>query len=462
MQAFEEIGSRIEAERRQIEQMHAQWESWNEDRLSSLEGLAKHYLPELSDEAIEQTWGEVRHDLQQVQLRKQDEQRQLVEQRRADETLRRGLEKEFLALEEELERVRQQADELTREVENALRQDESFVRGTEQAAMAEAALERAEANLEEVSQDAARKLPAYESCRFFRYLNERQFGTPAYRSKGLTRRVDRMLADFCDYRQANRNYQFLTETPETMRRIIAEDREALHTVVDQLHSIRDRIADQHGLPEQLERLQELERKREPLLEDLEAASQRTAEVAAAETQLEGRQGPFYEEAVQIFRRFLQQSDPETLRDRAMETPEIRDDQIVATLRGLDDRLGQSREDAASRRDSVESLHATQAAVGRLLQRFRASGFDSSGRCFPEDLDIPGRLATASRPEQVEELWQLLRRQQRSGVPLSNHGDGASTPPMAQGLANTMADAAAGEMSQHARRAGTRRRSPRRD
>jgi len=457
IQAYEDLGSRIEEEHRQIEQMHAHWESWNEDRLASLEKLAQHYLPELTEEAIGETWAEVRQQLKQVYLRKQDEQLRLSGQLQADETLRHGLEKELQTLSKQVDEVREQTELRTRQAEAALKADSSFVHGSEQAAMAEAALERAEANLEEVSQDAARKLPAYESCRFFRYLRDRQFGTSQYRAGGLTRRLDQMIANFCNFRQAIRDYRFLNETPDTMRRIIAEDRDALHTVLNQLQTIRDRVAEETGLTKQLEALEDLEQKRQQLLEDLEAVSERVEQAATATSQLDDGQGSFYEEAIQIFRRFLQEADRQMLRDRAAATPEIRDDQMVATIRGLDEQLERAKEDAESRRKSVESLQSTQAAAGRLLQRFRASGFDSAGIQFPDDLNVADRVGGADHPDQVEAFWQALRRQQRAQAARPNAAGGSAANSMSQLLSGAMAEATMGDKSEHARRAGTRHR-----
>ena len=90
-------------------------------------------------------------------------------------------------------------------------------------------------------------LPAYDNSPLFRYLQQRGYGTQTYTNRGFTRSMDRWLAKFIDYNKAKQGYDFLRKTPEQMRQIIAEDREALDTVMNELERRRDEGAIHLGL-----------------------------------------------------------------------------------------------------------------------------------------------------------------------------------------------------------------------
>ena len=72
-----------------------------------------------------------------------------------------------------------------------------------------------------------------------------------------------------DYRKAKQGYEFLRETPQQMRQIIDEDREALETVLDELERQRDDVAKQLGLPESIDLAQQITDEREKVLAALD-------------------------------------------------------------------------------------------------------------------------------------------------------------------------------------------------
>ena len=109
-------------------------------------------------------------------------------------------ESELLKVNEELDAEIEERDRIAHEVEKQLREDAEFVQLSDRAAIAEAALERAESNLDEVEQDAAKKLPAYDNSKLFRYLQDRGFNTDQYTKRGFSRRMDRILAKFIGFK----------------------------------------------------------------------------------------------------------------------------------------------------------------------------------------------------------------------------------------------------------------------
>ncbi|MEO9592685.1 MAG: hypothetical protein ABJG45_13985, partial [Rhodopirellula bahusiensis] len=278
--AYNQAAAKLEQLRSQLGDFQSTQDSLQNQRDETLRSLAQHYLPELTTEAIQETWSEVRASMTEILLRKQDHARRLHEDLEADTHGRQTQETSLAQLNESIEVAEAKQGELIAAVEQTLRDNPNFVALSGRAAMAEAALERAEANLDEISQDAARKLPAYEECNLFSYLRDRKFGTSEYTHRGFTRRMDRFVAKLANYNESKRNYDYLTTTPETMRTIIAEDREALEIVMEELDQHRDNAAGQHGLDQHLREVRALHRQRGATLEDLDEWTQRCEQTQA--------------------------------------------------------------------------------------------------------------------------------------------------------------------------------------
>ncbi|MEM6776731.1 MAG: hypothetical protein AAF670_03675 [Planctomycetota bacterium] len=455
--AYNDAGTRVETLRGALSRTEAERDELQSDRNASLEQLARHYLPELTPESISETWAEFRPTIRDMLLRKQDETRRLSDALADDTVIRQGLEDQLFEINETIETLEREQDRIAVAVEDDLKARPTFIELSDRAAMAEAALERAQANLDEVSQDSAKKLPAYDECKLFTYLRRRGFGTDSYQHRGFTRRMDRMIAKMTNYTQSSRDYEFLTTTPETMRTIMAEDRYALDTVLDELARIRDEVANANGLPAKMAAAHEMREQRQATIADLEVTTERCESTMSRLNELESPRGAYYIDAIEVFRGMLSRLNVDDLRRQARRTPEITDDQIVATLRGIDSEMDETELSTAQRTDDLQSGESVHAAIGRLLQRFRASGFDAARCQFVDRLNVAGDLSVARHPRDVDEVWNSIRRSQRWGPSIMDRVTAVATHPMTQVLVNAMAHAAAGAMRDHARRAGRRRR-----
>tara|TARA_R110002049_G_scaffold4601_5_gene32437 strand:- start:623968 stop:625449 length:1482 start_codon:yes stop_codon:yes gene_type:complete len=456
MDSFKQGQARLEQVRGQTSDTHELREELDDSRGDALVRLAEYYLPELTREAISNTWTEVRNGVSQVLLRKEDHRRHLHETL-SDVNSRRG------AADESLVTITRQLDEavgdqqqVAKQVETQLQNDKDFVTLADRAAVAEAALERAEANLAEIEQDSTHKLPGFQQSALFQYLYDRGFGTPQYTKRGFTRRMDRWLAKYIDYRKARESYEFLRKTPEQMRTIIAEDRTALDTVMDELERKRDTIAEQLGLPEKVKISTELLEQRDEMLVKLDELGKETQHVEHELSELEQTRGPYYREAIQLFREMLDRVDSRDLEQRARATREMTDDQIVARLQGVEAEIDQLDDAAQHRRSQIDQMQRMLDALGRLIQRFRTAGYDSSRAQFVGSLDVVEGLRRAQSEHEVEDLWQTIRQAHSWGPTTMDKITQVATHPMTQVLINAMAHAAAGAMSDHARRAGHRR------
>lgn len=455
MDGYKDAQQRLEDMRSDISSFDSQRDDLGADRGDALLDLAKYYLPELTADNIESSWVEVRERVRQVLMRKEDRQRR-VTAALAEAKDRRNLQEDrLLEINESLDEARATQTELTKKVETALATDATFVPLSNQAAVAEAALERAEANLDEIEQDAARKLPAYQSSSLFKYLRDQEFGTPQYTKRGFTRRMDRWLAKFIDYNKARQGYEFLVNTPEQMRKIIADDRNALDTVMDELEKQRDLVVKRFGLSSVLTKVEQLSERRDRQLSELDKIREETDSLEQELTQLEDTRGEFHREAVSIFRDMLSEFDSKDLASKARRTPSLTDDQIVARIQGVDSELDDLEDKTRRQHDDIREMQRCVGALGRLMQRFRASKFDAQRSHFLPSLDITEILHRAKNEQDIDDAWDRIRRAQRWGPSISDQLGNVASHPLTQVLIGAMATAAAAK-SDHATRAGRRR------
>ena len=218
----------------ELAQLDNQLSELTDRKSETIVELARHYLPEATHEAVNRTFVEVREALHSILARQRLEIRRRMEQIAARAPLLRKCEEEVGECTLRADSLRQQIDKQQQMVAEQLATDERLQELATRAAAARATLERNEQRIREIDSEASAKLPAYESSRLFRYLYDRQFGTAAYASRGLIRRMDRWVADLIDYHRALRSYQFLHCTPALMKQELERRRVECEELLQEL------------------------------------------------------------------------------------------------------------------------------------------------------------------------------------------------------------------------------------
>ena len=177
MGAYANAQEQLEALRRRMQGVAQQRAELADQRGEALVSLAEHYLPKLTREAVQSTWGELRDRFSEILIRKEAHEQRLGQSLEQLTAQRTAAELQLLETNRQLDQSHQEQETLTAQVEQTLRSDERFIVLSDRAALAEAALERAEANLQEIDQDSARKLPPYDDSTLFHYLYDQGFGT---------------------------------------------------------------------------------------------------------------------------------------------------------------------------------------------------------------------------------------------------------------------------------------------
>ncbi len=455
MDAFKRLTEQLEQDRQGMHDVQKEYEQLDAERDDALRSLAEHYLPELTADAIASTWREVQSEISTLLLRKEDEDQSLQQELKQLQENRTATEKALVEATNVLDEAILEQNEVSAVVEKRLQEDTHFVELADRAAIAEVTLERAELNLHEIDQDAARKLPSYQASTLFQYLYDRGYGEKRYRSRGLTRRIDRWLARYIDFTKARQGYDFLKQTPDQMRKIIADDRRSLNIVMEELERKRDRVANAQGLPEKINLTERFTKDRQQSLQTANFISESMNEAEDRIRDLSDPRGSYYQQAIELFRQTLVGFKSSDLKKRAEATrDDLTDDQIVARLSGVESDRGDLQEASRDRHNLQKQKQDVIEELGRVIQRFRAAHFDSVRSHFLNTLNIDEEISYTEDAEDARKLWQKIRRSQRWGDHDSE--EDASGSSLKQVLVNAMGKAAGDERGDDARRAGSRR------
>ena len=215
----------IDDVRDQQDQAPQRLEILAEKRTDAFIELARHYLPELSHQTLAGAWIEVRDQIHEVLLRTDDQGRRLRSRR---DTVAAGLSQllcERAEVAAELEKARLDLSSKQGNARKMLSEDRHVAACMRAIDEVDDEIDKALSLLDSAEADARKKLPEYEACSLFGYLQEQRFGTPAYAARGIERRWDRWVARFVNYKQAKASYDYLRSAPNQLLGLIDKKRQ---------------------------------------------------------------------------------------------------------------------------------------------------------------------------------------------------------------------------------------------
>lgn len=440
-------------------------------RGGALLDLAKHYLPDITLETVQQTFVEVRDDLMEVVARKQKRERELHDQTAAAERTVEHHEAELARVTESLNAKVAEREKLEQVVGGRLHGSDEFKTLSEQALTAETELERNEARVAEMKQQAEKKLPSFDNSRLFKYLYDAGWGTPRYHGEGLTRRIDGWVARMIDFPTARRGYDFLRVTPELMAQEVTRRRDKFNELMQQVEAIEDRVSDEVGLTAVMREGQQLGAERDKLVGDAAKSQDELLKRQQEVLKLAGVQNEFYEQALARMQNFLANLPPARLAAESRRTPDVADDTIVAEVSYLSDQLAEVDQRSAALAHERQSWDQRLGGLQGVVQRFRQAEFDSRRSLFAASLDADGLTAQYLDGRiTANDLWAVLQQHQQFAPewheqPRGGSGGGGWNNPQVMGdvsqvLIHVLAEVAGAAMRNSAYR-GVQRRGPER-
>jgi hypothetical protein len=352
--------------------------------------LARHYLPELSHQALENSWVEVRHQIRQCLLLRDDRSRQLRNQLAEAAACRRALQAELNDLRDQMDRGKRDLMSKMGNVKKVLRLAPCVRACNEEISRLDRAIEQGIRQFEIAEQDARKKLPSYEACSLFNYLKDRHYGTKRYNESGLERRWDRWVAKLIDYDRAKASFDYLRHTPEHLDHLISEKRDRYKALLVQLEEAQTDAIKKFGTDQQQHLLTKIDTRIETLLPRLQDARQRESQIQSELLEVDSLEGEHYQQAIKVYETFLSKQDPEILSVYAACTQSPIDDEICARLRNIHQAIDQTQMQSVQRTEAIkrqESIIALLYEVSQLMRAYlRVAESDlemADGWCFDD-------------------------------------------------------------------------------
>jgi len=365
-----------------------------DDRLDELIGrkgetfveLAKHYLPEITKVAVENTYGEVRDELLDTLARKQRHESKLNDRIAEMEASRAKHELELAAVTQQLNASAEQRDQLEQELADRLQTNDQFQNQSRDAIRAEQELIRNKQRVEEIRREASEKLPAYENSPLFQYLYSRHFSTPDYSAIWPFRIFDGWVADFIGYRQTRQSYDFLRSTPELVDAAVERRQDELHLLLESVQKIEAEASREIGLDNVMLDGLRLGKERDELVRQLGQNHEQFVACQQEQIDLDRSQGKFYKQAIGRFKEVLEKTETAVLEQRAEKSADSSDDEIVAELKWIDDEIADIRIQLPIATDQHEEAEDRVSGLNYVVRRCRQSNFDSDRSYFTDDLN----------------------------------------------------------------------------
>lgn len=275
----------------------------------------------------------------------------------------------------------------------------------------------ASARVAQADLDRQAKGIPYERDRLFMYLWKRRYRFPEYRARNLFRALDGWVARLCRYEDAHRNYLMLTDLPVRLRKHAEGLKELAQTAETALNGAYEQELKNSGMERLLASLEAAEKVLHGHELALDAAEAERAKLWNEHTEFSSGKDPATRQALTALVSHLESEDLRTLRADARMSPTPKDDLLVTTIEGLDQR----RKELAASLEDLRAQQERRLAAARdledLRRRFRHEGFDSSHSEFDATLSLPNVLGSLLRGGAVlSEVWRLMARHHRLRMP----------------------------------------------
>ncbi|WP_034302964.1 hypothetical protein [Herbaspirillum sp. RV1423] len=287
------------------------------------------------------------------------------------------------------------------------------------------ALDRVEADVKastdlaaEIDAECDGKLPAFESDPGFGYLLRAGYGTEEYRRGGFFKRADRWIAGLIDFERNRANYESL----KSMRSTLASRRLALGNSVEEIRKkVQDRVAAAQSNTD-------LEPSRRAV-----SVAQATVERFKSEAKrLQGvlqeyvdRTDFRYVRAYKSIADAMTEVPLEQLEAAARETPDTRDDELVAELAKKRLLLSGNAE-KTSRLSKIRTERNVQYQRAKTIERsLRSDRYTGSDYRYESDFNLTsflaGYMVGDMTSKQVENQLLGLRQEVPAPIPYNSGG-----------------------------------------
>ena len=264
----------------------------------------------------------------------------------------------------------------------------------------------------------ARNAAPYRNDSLFMYLVERQFGTPLYRGRGLSRGLDGWVARLIGYAAARERFEAIEQLPGRLAAHAERQAARARTAAHEIAALENRAVNsaggaeaRQGLSAVVDRIVALDRKAQALADRRNEAMRTDRGIA------EGRDPAFAGTLATLTGR-LERSDIVQLVNDARTTPRGQDPTITAQLDELKRRALEEDDEVREQRGRLGTLEARRRDLEALAEALRANGFDNPHSSFTDD-DLVGDALNVFLHGEISlggywDRWRLAQRWDHAG------------------------------------------------
>jgi DNA repair exonuclease SbcCD ATPase subunit len=246
---------------------------------------------------------------------------------------------------------------------------------------AEATLERARAKAKQAHEDKDEKGRPYEYDPLFMYLWKRKYGSADYRSNGLIRWLDGLVARHIRYHDARANYSVLLQIPDRLDAHVARLQEIAKAAAAAVDDMEAGLIGEAAGADLIGALEGAREKHAAESAELERLGDEITDVSSQLNYYAEGKDHAFREVVDLTAGFLEEESLDRLQRVARSTPTPSDDQIVDRIGKIDNDIERLREKVEDDREELERLFKRKSELMRIEAEFRRRQYDDPASIF---------------------------------------------------------------------------------
>lgn len=375
----------------QIRRSDAVIKSHSEKIEESYVQLAALYLPRDQAESLSSSLREMRSQVQQIFDRRDAQRKQIKGLMDDNESQRKKLQ---CSLDDIVNDLNAKSEKMTKagaQVRDYLAADKDYVELKLSADQNQQRLDQAKKRIESFKAEAKEKLKDYESDKFFMYLLRREFGTENYQANKLTAILDSIVASKVNYQKNKESYDFLKKMPDLMEQEVQTQQQDLDKTVQDLKALEKKASEKYNILILNDELSGLVRNRQRLLDSMKQMNEAYRKYQQNLDDLENDKTSYHSEAVGKLKDFLKGQSIEDLKRRARETPDPRDDGLVASIEYASAQMKTEKSKVLDLKSQQKSLGKTLDELKEVESDFTRNDYESTRSSFSSGFDISSHL-----------------------------------------------------------------------
>lgn len=385
--------------------------------------LAKLYLPDL-EATLNGDLVNLNGDRQRIYNQKQAKRIELEKGTDSSAETKAKYEQERTDISSKINETSNKREEVRAAIAAELLANPEYLARRDATEKAQANLDQEKSRLIEMQGSAIKALKAFDNNQDFKYLLDRNYGTPAAKGNWFTKKRDQKIATQKTEQKEGDNviigefwamnkprYDYLKAVPILMRAEVERRQMLLDEAVMKLAEVENDASEKQGLPEVINTGNELLSRKDELTSLIDGETARYSRMAEDRAKLDTEKDDYLHAARDKIEEYMKGQTITRLREMAANTSDQKDDGIVARIDGFIGRLSEGKANADAIKKEQSTIYESIQKLQKIENWFRVNDFENSMSRFDDGFDVNNLL-----------LGYLLGRHSENHVHSSIHSN----------------------------------------